>query len=362
MMVRDESPIIDRCLRSVVPHIDSWLVIDTGSVDDTANHVAEMLGGIPGQLHRRPWRNFGSNRTELLTLARNQADWLLLVDADMVVECDGDLRHHLTGRTDVDAWLAAVSVADLEYAMPYLVRGDRRWRYVGVTHEYLDTRGRQTQWLRELRFRNLADGHSRADKHQRDRKLLEAENAERPDNPRTLFFLGQTCRGMGDIDAALDYYRRRVCLGDQDEESFYAQYQIGILEMDRDWETAVGELVRSSEMRPTRAEPLFRLAVGHRRRGHWSEAYAFAEGGMALPRPTNEVLFMSPWIYHWGLRFERSMSAPHVGRLDQAVADTELLLDDPGFPRHGALTFAGLGELARRNLSTWRAALPAEPG
>lgn len=362
MMVRDESPIIDRCLRSVLPHIDSWLVIDTGSVDDTAGHVADVLGGIPGQLLHRPWRNFAHNRTELLALARNRADWLLLVDADMVVECDGDLRQHVQEQTDVDAWLTAVSVGDLEYAMPYLVRGDRRWRYVGVTHEYLDTRGRWTQRLRELQFRNLADGHSRADKHRRDRQLLEAENADRPDDPRTLFFLGQTCRGMGDIDAALGYYRRRVGLGGHDEETFYAQYQIGILEIDRDWDIAVAELVRSSEMRPTRAEPLFRLAVGHRRRGQWSEAYASAERGMALPRPTDEVLFMSPWIYHWGLRFERSMSAPHVGRVDQAIADTELLLADPDFPRHGALTFPGLEELARRNLSTWRSALPAEPG
>jgi tetratricopeptide (TPR) repeat protein len=362
MMVRDESPIIDRCLRSVRPHIDNWLVIDTGSVDDTASRVAETLQGIPGRLVHRPWRNFGHNRTELLALAQHQADWLLLVDADMIVDCDGDVRQPLTGRTDVDAWLAEVAVDDLEYAMPYLVRGDRRWRYVGVTHEYLDTSGRRIERLPPLQFHNLADGHSRADKHRRDRRLLEAELVERPDDPRTLFFLGQTCRGMGDIDAALGYYRRRVGLGGRDEEAFYAQYQIGMLETDRDWATAVDELVRSSELRPTRAEPLFRLAVGHRRRGQWAEAYGSAQRGMALPRPTDEVLFVSPWVYHWGLRFERSMSAPHVSRVDQAIADTELLLADPRFPRHGALTFSGLEELARRNLSTWRAAMTEEPG
>jgi hypothetical protein len=48
--------------------------------------------------------------------------------------------------------------------------------------------------------------------------------------------------------------------------------------------------------------------------------------------------------------------------VDQAIADTELLLADPDFPRHGALTFPGLEELARRNLSTWRSGGTAEPG
>ena len=35
MIVRDESAVIERCLASVRPHVDHWVIVDTGSVDDT---------------------------------------------------------------------------------------------------------------------------------------------------------------------------------------------------------------------------------------------------------------------------------------------------------------------------------------
>jgi glycosyltransferase involved in cell wall biosynthesis len=70
MIVRDEAHVIERCLASVKPYIDHWVIVDTGSVDDTPARIASALAGVPGTLHHRPWRDFGHNRSEALALAK----------------------------------------------------------------------------------------------------------------------------------------------------------------------------------------------------------------------------------------------------------------------------------------------------
>ena len=68
MIVKDESQVIERCVRSVLPFIDSWTVVDTGSSDATPEIVKAVLSHLPGELHHRLWRNFAENRTEALAL------------------------------------------------------------------------------------------------------------------------------------------------------------------------------------------------------------------------------------------------------------------------------------------------------
>ena len=63
MIIKDESAVICRCLASVKPFIDYWVIVDTGSMDNTEEIICEVLQTVPGELHRRVWKNFGENRT-----------------------------------------------------------------------------------------------------------------------------------------------------------------------------------------------------------------------------------------------------------------------------------------------------------
>jgi len=69
MIVRNEAHVIRRCLDSVMPLIDTWVIVDTGSTDGTQKIVREHLAAIPGELLERPWVNFAHNRTEAVVLA-----------------------------------------------------------------------------------------------------------------------------------------------------------------------------------------------------------------------------------------------------------------------------------------------------
>ena len=69
MIVKDEAPVIERCLRSVLPMIDWWVISDTGSTDGTQEIVRRTMAGTDGLLLERPWVSFGHNRQEALDAA-----------------------------------------------------------------------------------------------------------------------------------------------------------------------------------------------------------------------------------------------------------------------------------------------------
>ena len=88
MIVKNESQVIERCLRSVKPFVDSWAICDTGSTDGTQDIIRRVMGDLPGELIERPWVDFATNRNEALELAKKHGDYALIIDADEVLETD----------------------------------------------------------------------------------------------------------------------------------------------------------------------------------------------------------------------------------------------------------------------------------
>ena len=138
MIVKDESPVIRRCLESVKPHIDHWVIVDTGSTDGTQDLVRELLADIPGTLYERPWKHFGHNRTEALELARGTADYTFIIDADdEFVAPDGMPELD----PQVDAYDIVLEGTGISFPRTLVVSNRHAWRFVGVLHEYITTDG-----------------------------------------------------------------------------------------------------------------------------------------------------------------------------------------------------------------------------
>src|SRR5262249_23429061 len=137
MIVRNEAHIVHEVLDAVAPYINSWVIVDTGSDDGTQDVIRGHMSnlGIPGELHERPWRNFGHNRSEALRLAEGHGDYIWVIDADDMVVGTPDFSGLL-----VDVYLVRVRDSDSlrTYWRRQLFRNGLRWRYKGVVHEYAD--------------------------------------------------------------------------------------------------------------------------------------------------------------------------------------------------------------------------------
>lgn len=83
MIVKNEEPIVARCIESVREAADQIVVVDTGSSDSTAE-VADKAGA---EVYSFPWNdNFSDARNE--SLKRATGEWILWLDADDIVAPD----------------------------------------------------------------------------------------------------------------------------------------------------------------------------------------------------------------------------------------------------------------------------------
>jgi glycosyltransferase involved in cell wall biosynthesis len=340
MIVKNEAAVIRRCLDTVIPFIDRWSICDTGSTDGTQELIREALAGIPGRLHQDPWVDFGHNRSLALSKARGMADYHLLINADETLAASGDFRHLLVH----DQYMVRVDSA-LEYQVATLVSDGLRWRYVGATHEYIDTdvpysRGQ----LPDVVLTHHADGGSRGDKFERDLRLLTRAVEERPDDPRSLFYLAQTLRDMDRREEAIEWYAKRADAGGWDEEVYQSLYQIARLRhlSEAPWETVLASYLTAYEYRPTRLEPLLHVARHYRERGQHRLGHLYSRPVVDTPYPASDLLFVERGVYHYELPLEYGICCYWIGRHREAIRVNDAILASPGVP-------AGFLEAARRN-------------
>jgi tetratricopeptide (TPR) repeat protein len=224
------------------------------------------------------------------------------------------------------------------------VRGDRNWRYVGVTHEYIECDGPATEAkLDAIVIHHHADGTSWGHKFERDKDLLEQELARDPGNPRTVFYLAQTYRDMGRqagddpdlLQHAANLYERRAALPGWDEETYCAIREAGNLHAALgNWPAAMEAFIRAWEFRPSRLEAVHDLASGLNQRRRYHAAYrltSLAVGAEPL-RPPDDSLFLLPWVYEWGLLFQHSIAAYWCGDYDASVLACRRLLGIAALP------------------------------
>src|SRR4051812_4413186 len=99
MVVRNEAAVIARCLDAALPHVDGFVICDTGSSDDTVAIIHETAArhGTLGEVVHHQWRDFGHNRTAAAEETRawvarqgwpDDATCMLLLDADMILHVD----------------------------------------------------------------------------------------------------------------------------------------------------------------------------------------------------------------------------------------------------------------------------------
>lgn len=342
LMVKNESRIIERCLQGALPHVDAVAILDTGSTDETMAIAERVLtaSGKPGRIIQEPFLDFGKSRTRSFQVAQElcaELEWnpdvtyALAVDGDMVLMPSSSFRSYpLT----LNGYSIIQNNGFIKYHNMRLMKCAYPWKCVGATHEYWsgDPTGKIPYDVVYIDDRN--DGGCKADKFERDVRLLTAEIAEDPNNGRAHFYLGQSLKDLGRFDEAIAMYTRRIELGGWHEEVWYAHLQIGkCYEHKGDVHQMELWLNKAFDRHPARAEPIYHLCRYFREKSQHYKAYHYYLKGKDIPYPKDDVLFIEDAIYNGGLfAYENTILACYVtGKSKQdALVEVIQYLNRPG--------------------------------
>ena len=363
MIVRDEAHIVNEVLDATAPYIDYWVVVDTGSTDGTQDvirgHMEQLA--IPGELHERPWRDFGYNRSEALTLAQGRADYLWMMDADDTVIGVPPFR----GLT-ADCYAMRIRVGSVRLWRRQLFRDGVPWYYKGVLHEYAQCDEPFTEDNLDgdyhIHGRSMGARSQDPHKYAKDAAVLLAHVREDPDDEKSVFYLAQSYYDGGDFENARDWYARRAEMGGWEEESFYSLLRVAdcLWELEAPWPEVEDAYARAWAYRPTRAEPLYGLAHRLRLSERYEMGYLFARQAAAVPRPLADRLRADNDIYTWRALDEQAVCASWIGRQRESFELCRRLLTIPDIDENDRARFTTNRDLAVPGLLEQTATYPPD--
>lgn len=334
MIVKNESAVIERCLGSVKPFIDYWVIVDTGSSDGTQKIIKEFMKDIPGELHERPWVNFEYNRNEALELAKPKGDFVFFIDADEYLKYEPSYK---LPKLDHNAYCIKCHCGGYAFARVHIVKSEPGLRWKGVLHEYLDipnfTAYGMLTGIDNISTTEGARGRDPA-KLLRDAMVLEEELVKDPNNARHQFYLAQSYMAHGDKEQALIHYKKRLEMKESDQELYDSMLNIVLIERELGSSDIVyrDALLKLFRTRPSRVEPLYYLSQFYRAQGDYQMAYLFARLGLSAP-PTTDMVNVHEWISQYGLIFELSIAAYWVGEYEQSMQAIDDLLSMSMLPK-----------------------------
>ena len=337
MIVKNEAPVIARCLASVRPIIDYWVIVDTGSTDGTQDAIRTFMADVPGELHERTWRDFAHNRSEALELAQPHGEYVLWIDADDVLEFEQEFEMPVL---QADSYmLRIIEGPTIVHNRTQIVRAALPWRWRGVLHEFLtcDDAGSRALleglWLRHT----YGEGARQRDSQtfRRDAEILCAALQTENDpfmQSRYQFYLAQSYRDCDEKEKALQAYLKRAELGFSSDEVFMSLYHAAQLQeaFSYPFETIFATYQRAAQVAPHRAEAIHGACRLCRTTGHWSR-YEFGKPGLCLT-PPDGALFVENWIYEYGLLDEFSVNAYYACAYQESLDACERLLREGKIP------------------------------
>ena len=217
MIVKDEQDVIARCLRSALPYISSYCIVDTGSTDRTKEIILETLKELPGRVLDFEWTgNFSEARNFAFeaALAQDPA-YLMFMDADELLVIQGVMP-----LLACDAYLIGVHYLGNMENRYWMVRSDFPGRWFGAIHEDLPSHGSISQVVGTMIVSTPYGARAKNPEKrvQEDLDVLHEMIKKDPGNPRNWYYLGATYIVAKEYDkAAWAFGERAKMSGNQRE-------------------------------------------------------------------------------------------------------------------------------------------------
>ena len=327
MIVKNEQDNILKTLESVKEFCDLFVILDTGSEDDTINIIIKYCEKIrkPLYLISYPFENFSITRNIAIQYANDKADYLLFMDSnDELKNYDAKIKTFIQTNQNNQKMLGFYIKQEWNtsgkidrYFNIRLVKTKENWFYKSPVHEYITcpkveqngTFGHVTKIENgPFIFQDRSkDAHKSIKRFKRDKELLYNEYLKNKHDSRTLFYLAQTCSCLHQYEESYKYYILRTKEKGFMEEIFHsylrsAEIAQSILHHSK--EEIIHLYTKALEVSCTlfncpRAEPLVHLADIYLKSNNKLMAHMYIKQACESITPTDCSLFVDGYIYDY---------------------------------------------------------------
>ncbi|SEO75006.1 glycosyltransferase [Paenibacillus sp. OV219] len=215
MIVKDGERCIERAIRSVLPAVHEFVIVDTGSTDRTIEIIEKLAGEDEKiKLSHYVWSNdFSAARNE--SLSKVSHDWVFVVDADdeLPAQHQTQIRQY-TEQMDLDGQQAALYIVydntvggkiTSSYDNAYIRIFPSQLRFKDMIHEVLDLESHSIA-VRKSDIHLLHDGYDHNvvdtwEKRRRNLHLLQQNLKKDQDNARLWMQLGREMKELDPVKA-----------------------------------------------------------------------------------------------------------------------------------------------------------------
>ena len=351
-MCKNEEHCIQNTLESVYKYIDYWVVCDTGSTDRTCEIVEEFFKekGIPGELHIDEWVGFDTNKTLMMSKAKDKADYVIHLDADDLLVGDFNFTNEDIG---YDSYFIPVKRGVSEWKARIIFNNRNTWKFCGVAHTTIKCLERPHISTKDLSGKGFYISGEGIGSRAFDPKkyFYDAEKLKKqfwdtliddPDelNTRSIFYAAQSYMDCDMIEEGLKWNKLYLKInGAWIEEKFEAQMRVSkcMMSLNYNIENIVEEMEKAMSIFPDRAEPLYSLGAYCNKIGEHNLAYKYLI--RALPIDINKVkekyiLFVDEQCYGKYVYDELSVACFWTERYNEGLQHLLQIIDDETFSHH----------------------------
>jgi len=283
MIVKNEAAILTRCLRSVKEIADEIVVVDTGSIDDTASIAREHGATVVFS----EWKNDFS-RARNISLRKASGQWLLWLDADDVIPRESiDVINNLKTKTPDTVFGFIVrnekhGQTGSEFIQARMLPNRPDIYFQRRIHEQMMLSAlraglRLTETAAIIEHHGYADPSTMRVKARRNIGLLLEEYGHGNPDAVMAVEIGDSYSILGETDNAQKWYETALNVpGCEDQAPHLAgQAHLGLgnhYNKNGDFEEAIGHLQKALRLSPNRPDVQFSLAVALDLSGRKQEA------------------------------------------------------------------------------------------
>jgi glycosyltransferase involved in cell wall biosynthesis len=240
LIVRNESALLDRCLKSL-SGVDQIVIIDTGSQDDTKLIASKYTTDL------YDFAECNDKETGLImdfALARNESirhctkDWILWIDADEYLE-DGSVEklRKLTNEPfikDYDSISLLKDTGHEEHYMPWIFRNNLGIRFFDPIHETPGFEGRKP--ITRVYRSNLKKFAETSPAHEidpdRNFRILFAALKKEPANTRYMYYIGREFLSRQDQYGCYYWFKRYAAIAPNSNEKADVYHTLALIALD----------------------------------------------------------------------------------------------------------------------------------